>query len=859
MIKIEKLNKKYFFNNNVILALKDIDLSFEDKGFVFITGKSGSGKSTILNLIGGLITTDDGVITIDKKNTDDFRDEEWDEYRSKNIGFIFQEFYILEDLTVKDNIKIPLELQGVSNDEIEDKVYSILEKLQIQDLLLKRGNELSGGQLQRVAIARAIIKNPKILLCDEPTGNLDSKYSEIILKILREQSQDKLVIMVTHDNDAALKYGDRIIVISEGEILKDRLNNSKVMFEKIYKGKNSVNDIIMIPKTSENLSVNMINYINDYLHNSTNDNYLEIRLENHINEVSINTNNNLYNPIETVRKIENAIQRSKFNYQTIFRFASKNLLKRKISFAITLIILTMTIFISGFTTNLSLQDTDAIIYDLYKEVNINYIPIYNQENDFVSSVNENDISLLRNSYETIQFYSTRLFYIRYEEILPDDTIGSKGPYNYFYSDKISRIGYLDNTELPLTFGSYPNEINEVMITDYVAEMFVFYKVFGILSEEEIVGESISVNNNNLVISGIIETDYLKYDYLKESINYQEFSDFKKEQYEIYEQLFMYETTYDTFINSNYKTLKRFDISQGNYYYDPHVTYASNVSDDNMWGTFPTEDNEIIVSTSYLFEIIQTLDIPEVINEDTILQYLEKTYKFEYLIDTGNSMIATVEEDFVIVGIIDDRVVDAKFDIAFFDTKLDDIVEQIGYSRVNIIAVLSEDDLKNKEFIKDLYDESDYIQVTPFSNDFLKIKNIIDSSKSIMISVSLAFIIFASIFTYSFMSRVILSQYREIGILRAIGVSKNDISKIVLTEGLIMLILSVLLANGLLAILIKYLNDIIKQNYIDFTIFQFSMISTIGMIIVSTITILLVVNINIRKVLQKNTIDIIKNN
>ncbi len=226
MIRLNNVSKNYYSKKKKeINALYNINIEFKDKGFVCILGKSGSGKSTILNVLGALDKFDEGQLFINEFNTENYKQKDWDNYRGKYVGFIFQEFNLLEDLTVKENIALTLEILEYNSVEILQRVEDILNKVDLTDFGDRRVNELSGGQKQRVAIARALIKNPYLILADEPTGNLDSETSLIILNLLKDISKEKLVIMVTHDEEFANKFADRIIKLQDGNIVNDITNN----------------------------------------------------------------------------------------------------------------------------------------------------------------------------------------------------------------------------------------------------------------------------------------------------------------------------------------------------------------------------------------------------------------------------------------------------------------------------------------------------------------------------------------------------------------------------------------------------------------------------------------------------------
>ena len=220
MVELKRLSKTYRPKNGTpVKALKDVSLSFEDSGLVFLLGKSGSGKSTLLNLIGGLDVVDGGEIVIDGKSTRYFKQAEYDSYRNTYIGFVFQEYNLLDEFTVGENISLALELQNQKADK--EKVEEILKEVDLEGYAGRKTNELSGGQKQRVAIARAIVKNPKIIMADEPTGALDSNTGRAILDTLKKLSKDKLVIVVSHDREFAEAYGDRIIELADGEVVAD--------------------------------------------------------------------------------------------------------------------------------------------------------------------------------------------------------------------------------------------------------------------------------------------------------------------------------------------------------------------------------------------------------------------------------------------------------------------------------------------------------------------------------------------------------------------------------------------------------------------------------------------------------------
>lgn len=214
MIQLIKVNKYYQSGSEKIHAVRDFSVTFPEKGLVFILGPSGSGKSTLLNLLGGLDTPDDGEILIDGEDLSKLSKKEKTAYLNSYLGFVFQEYNILKDLTLKENITLPLEIQNIPSKLRKELLSKVLNEVELNGLEKRKVSQLSGGQKQRIAIARAVIKNPKLIIADEPTGNLDSETSTTIFELFKKLSQDRLIIIVTHDEESALLYNDMLIRIS---------------------------------------------------------------------------------------------------------------------------------------------------------------------------------------------------------------------------------------------------------------------------------------------------------------------------------------------------------------------------------------------------------------------------------------------------------------------------------------------------------------------------------------------------------------------------------------------------------------------------------------------------------------------
>ena len=221
MLKLKNITKIYTTGNEKLKALDGIDIMFRKSEFVSILGPSGCGKTTLLNIIGGLDRYTSGDLIINGKSTKCFKDRDWDSYRNYSVGFVFQNYNLIGHQTVLSNVELALTISGVSKKERRKRAIKALEEVGLKNHINKKPNQLSGGQMQRVAIARALVNNPDIILADEPTGALDTKTSIQVMEILKKISKDKLVIMVTHNPDLAQKYSSRIIKILDGKIIDD--------------------------------------------------------------------------------------------------------------------------------------------------------------------------------------------------------------------------------------------------------------------------------------------------------------------------------------------------------------------------------------------------------------------------------------------------------------------------------------------------------------------------------------------------------------------------------------------------------------------------------------------------------------
>ena len=258
MLELKNITKDYLSGDNKVQALKGISIEFRKSEFVSILGQSGCGKTTLLNIIGGLDRYTTGDLVINGKSTKEFKDKDWDAYRNYSVGFVFQSYNLIPHQTVLSNVELALTLSGVSKTERRKRAIKALESVGLGDQINKKPNQMSGGQMQRVAIARALVNDPDIILADEPTGALDTTTSVQIMEILKEISKDKLIIMVTHNPEIAEKYSSRIVKILDGNITDDSNPYTEEEKKKAKKveaktGKTSMNFLTALSLSLNNL------------------------------------------------------------------------------------------------------------------------------------------------------------------------------------------------------------------------------------------------------------------------------------------------------------------------------------------------------------------------------------------------------------------------------------------------------------------------------------------------------------------------------------------------------------------------------------------------------------------------------
>ena len=503
MLQLKNVSKFYYpKKGEPVQALKDINLKLPDKGMIFILGKSGSGKSTLLNLIGGLDKYDEGEIIIKDKSITDFKKNDYDSYRNTMIGFVFQEYNILDEFTVAQNIILALQLQGIK--ATNDLLNKILEDVDLVGFGNRNPNELSGGQKQRVAISRALVKNPEIIMADEPTGALDSETGKQIFETLQNLSKSRLVIVVSHDREYAEQYGDRIIEFKDGEIISDvskEINGtSKTQSISI------INDTLEVTKGYE-MTQQDLKLINDYLKgnklaikNINNNNGVGTTFTN-TNQDSIVINNDKYVPIKSKLplKVSMKMGASSLKHKKIRLFFS--ILLASIAFAMFGLADTMSSYKKEKSFKQSYYDSEISQSSLLKYSNLKNEYGYIDRNR--KKYSQKEIDDLISKYPELNlmpiFSATDSTFNNYDgtRLELSNNLDTNSYQNFSYMSGFAEIKSETMNTFKMSFlGSksrLPASVDEIVVTDFVYKLF---NKFDHKKYDKIIGDEVTTKINN---------------------------------------------------------------------------------------------------------------------------------------------------------------------------------------------------------------------------------------------------------------------------------------------------------------------------------------------------------------------------
>lgn len=494
MLEIKHVTKVYKTKGGVdTKALDDVSISFGETGLVFLLGKSGSGKSTLLNVCGGLDEPTSGEVIVKGKSSKDFSGSDFDSYRNTFVGFIFQEYNVLDEFNVEDNIALALELQGKPKDK--QKIADLLKEVDLESFAKRKPNTLSGGQKQRIAIARALIKEPQIIMADEPTGALDSATGKQVFDTLKKLSMTRLVIVVSHDREFAEIYGDRIVELKDGKIISD-VTKAEVPPQTIDENVTVIGGSTLSIKSGSKLTKQNIKAIQDFVLSCEGDVIVtkgekeisSFRKANRMTDVGATETFNETKPDEIVlkeySKEDSKFIRSRLPAGKAVKIGASGLKLKPVRLVFTILLSFIAFTMFGLFSTLMLYDGNSVAVNSFTQSDYDYLNVtkqyyleetYTNEHDSWTSTGTRDTKFsAREVNEFAQKYGNSTFgyfSARYDKFLVDN-ISVKSGKSEYYNNGISKLAYVPSGHSVRNgiIGNYPAKPDEICISSYLAEV-----------------------------------------------------------------------------------------------------------------------------------------------------------------------------------------------------------------------------------------------------------------------------------------------------------------------------------------------------------------------------------------------------
>lgn len=862
MIELKNIYKTYKSKQGVTFrALEDINLKFASKGMVFILGKSGSGKSTLLNLIGALDSYDRGDIIVDGESLSGFTPNRVDAYRSSYLGFVFQDYNLMRNLNVFDNIKLALNVVDKKN---TNKVIDILKSLSIEDLKDRKVHELSGGEKQRVAIARALIKNPNVILADEPSGSLDTKNTTEVFSILKDLSKDKLVIIVSHDRELAKQFGDRIIEIADGQIYKD-LDTTTIASNQKEQVSIIASSIVKIEGKAQ-LKEEELNNLNKIIKKDKRETFLFFETDKnkvksmypHLKETidQENSQKEVFKQYKFNEEEKKEYIEKKFNLSFLdsLKIGFKTLINKKLGLILLLLITTISLTLFGFSDDIaSFKVNDGISISLKKETK-GFVTI--SDNNYRSDRKEkidmrsiNEVKSLLPDFAYLESYEYD-FNTNLEKPLPNLVDKFTGFIEVDYATSLG-LSYLSLSDDALF-----NHDN-IIISKLMADALSYAEFAGYNVYETFLNKKIMLNDYEYTIGGVFDCDCDGYGTIinnQEEGDYQlaEQLDFEQDQYlskiivkRGFKNHLSNNETYLSRLKLNIIDKVSFDLS----IYKESVDF----SEDHLikFEERPLLENEYYVSPEVFWYFMDSDPLPQELIRDInfyqtnnqlvedLINDFNSMPNRQYYFDNDQNVVSFGGDNFKIMGIIFN---DNPGVMITIDETISAIVsDNISFSKMFVkskyfttntnkkVEILSNSGLKVNELYYAIYE------------DFYTLKDVFVSALKTLSLILAAIVV---LLFYNFIKSSIKSSQKQIGLLRALGSKKSDIIKIYALESLIIGLVSIFLAIVIYLVGGNIVNTLYSSSYsrtgnYNLGIFSFKFVSLmkmsalmIGVIIVS---------------------------
>ena len=919
MLQCIDLYKTYKPKKGVpVRALDGISLTFPDTGMIFLLGKSGSGKSTLLNVLGGLDRYDSGDIIVKGTSTKKFDQSHFDSYRNTYIGFIFQEYNILEEFTVGANVALAIELQDRT--ATDEEINRILKEVDLEGYGQRRPNELSGGQKQRVAIARALVKNPEIIFADEPTGALDSATGRQVFDTLKKLSADHLVVIVSHDREFAEGYADRIIELADGRVIDDvELKHDAEPEEDCPAGLEFDGATITVP-AGYHLTEEDREQINAYLEGQEK----TIRMTG-----KAGGSRRRFAATDTAGIVSHRdtgfhLIRSKLPMKIAFRIGASGLKYKKVRLVFTILLSLVSFTLFALANTFASYDHVRACTDSLIDSGVTYASVIKREkrdtgiNDYYtwrySQIKDEDIEYL--SAQTGLAF-TGLFKPGYGGMDFSSNVGNEESiidslrrYGSRYATDAAGFveadsGMLEKMGYELLAGTLPgeNSTSEIAVTKYIYDTFAVCgyrtdadsKAKKLTSPQELIGKTLTVGGVTYTVTGVIDTgfDITRYDFIwRLPIDENDAKDLllrmagqmelsSELNYSLCAALFVgkgFLKLYNTITGNAANGTISFDKYTDDYSVSGYAQGVSRLGDES--GTITWIDgkgerdklgkDEIVVGANALYiyenynDPVKGYDSRQIFPASSperaaeILNAMGKAELYYYdRAGYGDSRLGNVR----IAGILNATETDDACRIVVSDSIYDKLLKQNEPAFTCAVAAMPDSRSGVQELVEFCYyGESEYsypLQSSPtFELDSLN--EVFKAISKVFVGIGVFFAVFAAILFSTFIASSVAHKKQEIGILRAIGSRSNDVFRIFFSESFIIAMINFALSAVASGIIVALINAGIRNEGLLVTVLHFG-VTQLALLIAISVGVAAVASfLPVKKIASKKPIDAIRN-
>jgi len=835
MISLKNIKKNYYSGRKTVEALKNINIDFPDKGLVFVVGKSGSGKSTLLNIIGGLDQMTDGEVIINGVSTKKFKKTDFDAYRNYYVGFVFQEFNLIDEATVYDNVSIALKIQEKNHsvNNVEDSLNSV----ELNNLGYRKPSELSGGQRQRIATARALIKNPQILLADEPTGALDSNTGDNLIKTFKMISKKRLVIVVSHETSHAYRFADRIIELKDGEVVKDIVRQQKQTSavekfdERLFKiaPNSELTDLEFLKPLWESGKNNFL-----CLSNEVNKMILAYpdAFDKLVDKASESEAFIPYECLENHEIIEKLkLPKTGITLKETNRMAFASIKKKRIRFGLSSLLATLTLAFLFLVFSLQMLSSSRIFMNTLEQTDIDTVFISKFRNHLFQAIEDEDISLM-NLENYARFYTASVSPL-WGPVSPVGIARSWEADERFQSFRgIAEINDIRRIGMQTVAGSPTlDNFNEIIISDFAAKWLNYYGFVGydngmtIVSKphfQDLIGTQILLNDQLYLIKGIYQSHFEKH---LSTLNFFAFREFHFSTIFVREDFLEYDDNLFLFnVNLNITVESRLQIqAQSNY----------NLAANEI--TVPLDLVNIVTNQSFNNSADAMAHLNSHRNGRLHLDIFGPSQQGYW---TEFSGLFTVVEINNIPGFV----------IEISETFLENNFQSV---RQNFYLLIDRNELSITRI--NWFNSHDlFVTLTP--NDYLIfiLDEMLRDMRTVFLVLTIIFAVFSGLLIMNFIGSSIASRRKEIGILRALGARNRDVFKIFIHEISYLVIFVVIFVSLFTRILFASLNA-----GFPIVLFRFGFISILQIFLISFIFYFLASFLPLQSIIWKKPLDNIK--